>query len=371
MHQNQALQAIFLSLLGAHVQPRQQTPIDLTTLLTLAAAVGSGPKKPTSPEKRERMRVRGMTLARYASEHFFPERNHKPLGATALLTCNALARMAECYSREITLKEATPGLINDFRNWMARQIASGAAYGSVTANKHLRHLRSLLNHAARNRLIRRIPPINFLAEPDHEVDAWEAHELEKIETQARKQIGMVGDVPASLFWTAWALVAQKIGCRITAQMLTRRQDYDPVERVLLLRRSTQKQKKDQRVALTPRAAEAVEKLIAAHDHEAIFGSWPYDPPLKSGTHKWKVLAKHFEEELVKPAGLSLKKGVKTRQFRRSAATIVQENGGNAQELLGHASPKTTELYLSKDPKRRKVCRQSLLITDASPQKFLF
>lgn len=370
MHQNQALQSIFFSLL-ASAQPRPATDIDLPALLTLAAAMGSGPKKPISPEKRERMRLRGTTLASYARDHFFPERNHNPTGATALLTCNALARLAECYGREITLRESTAGMMNDFRNWMARQISAGTTYGPVTANKHLRHLRSLLNHAARNRLIRRVPPINFIAEPDHDVEAWNPHELELIEEQARQQVGMVGDVPAALFWTAWALVAEKIGCRITAQMLTRRRDYDPVGRILLLRRSTQKQKKDQRVALTPRAAEAVEKLLAAHAHEEIFGSWPYDPPLKSGTHKWKVLAKHFEDQLVTPAGLKLNKGVKTRQFRRSAATIVHEAGGNAQELLGHASPKTTELYLSKDPKRRKVCRQSLLIPDASPQKLLF
>jgi integrase len=139
---------------------------------------------------------------------------------------------------------------------------------------------------------------------------------------------------------------------------------------LLLRRENQKQHKDQRIALPARAALAVQKLLDCHQSPEIFGCWPYDPPLpKTGRRKWKILCKHFCDRLVAPAGLTLAKGVKTKMFRRTAATIVAENGGNAQELLGHASPKTTERY--KDRRRRPVCRQSLLIGDASPQRLLF
>lgn len=362
--------ALISSIVAATQKPKEQ-PVDVLGILALAAAMGSGPKQPITPEKRERLRLRAMTLAQYAEIHFLPEKNHATTSATAELTRAALKRLGEFSGRDVAMHEISPGLIRDFRNWMARKIASGATYGPATANKHLRQLRAVLGHAAKNRIIRPLPPIAFLEEAEPDVQAWEPAELAKIENQARAQEGMVGDVPAAVFWTAWSLVAQKIGCRITAQMLTRRQDYDPAERCLLLRKSTQKQKKDQRIALPPRAAEAVERLLAAHDHETIWGSWPYDPPLASGRRKWKVLAKHFEEKLVKPAGLSLKKGVKTRQFRRTAATIVEELGGNPQELLGHASRRTTDLYLSKDPRRRKICRQSLLIPDGGGQKLLF
>ena len=123
-------------------------------------------------------------------------------------------------------------------------------------------------------------------------------------------------------------------------MLSRRTDYDPAARALLLRKENQKQNKDQRIALPPRAAVAVERLLEAHGHDRIFGVWPFDPPEKStGRRKWRVLSKRFKQLLVGPAGLTLPKGVATRQFRRTAATIVEENGGNAQELLGRRGPK--------------------------------
>jgi integrase len=180
---------------------------------------------------------------------------------------------------------------------------------------------------------------------------------------------LVGDVAADAWWTAWVLVAARLGCRITAQMLVERHDYDPQSRSLLLRRENQKQKRDQRIALPPRAAEAVERLLAAH-HDPLIFPWPHDPPLKNGRRKWKTLSAHLVKRLLTPSGLSLPKGVKTRQFRRTAATIVAENGGNAQELLGHSSPRTTERY--KDRRRRPICRQSLCIPDGTaPQKRLF
>ena len=354
---------------------------ELTNLLLLSQLLnqtaGDGGKR--TPPNPERSRLRALAVRDFCKKHYLPERNHDAKGPTAELATSLVDRLEESAGRDLLVKELAILELRRFRAWLAKRVAAGTLR-PATANRHLRQLRAIWNHAARWqwaesgrkwRAIKRPPPMEFFPEQEPDVDAWTPEEEASIERQARLQKGLVGGVPADVFWTAWALVMGKIGCRITAMMSAKRSDYDPLHKALLLRRENQKQKKDQRIALPPRAAAAVERLLAAHEHERIFGCWPFDPPVKAtGRPKWKVLAKHFEQRLVIPAGLSLAKGVKTRQFRRSAATICEENGGNAQELLGHSSRATTERY--KDRKRRPICRQSLCIPDGGqPQRTLF
>ena len=347
------------------------------TLTSMLASAGQGgPKKPREPA--EKARLRGMTLRAFCSQCYLPERGHSPDSPTTELAKAALDKLLAAFGRELLVEELVVGSLKRFRGWFSGKIAEGLS--PATANLHLRQLRAIWNHAARRqwtdsgrrwRAIQPPPPMEFFEEPPPNVDAWRVSDLDRIEEQVRNLTGMVGPVPADVFWTAWALVFRSLGCRVTAMMLCRRTDYDSTERALLLRCENQKQNKDQRIALPPRAAAAVERLLAAHDHERIFGCWPFDPPeQKTGRRKWRVLSKHFMNRLVTPCGLTLPKGVKTRQFRRTAATIVAERGGDATELLGHASRKTTERY--KDRKRRPICRQSLLIPEGTnPQKRLF
>jgi len=316
----------------------------------------------------EKEKLRGLYLEQYAWEHYLPGTNHTTSSAVAEITHDLFTKINACFAEKPLLRDVRDSWVETFRNWLASQI--GPRFKTPTANKYLRQLRAIYNYAVRKKVLRSLSPIDFLEENEPEINAWTPEENARVEEQARKQTGMVGPVPASVFWTAWALVFQKLGSRVTATMLSGRKDYDPGERALTLIRRNQKQKRDQRIILPTRAAAAVERLLAAHDHELIFGVWPFDPPVKKdGRRKWKVLSKHFEERLVKPAGLELQKGVKTRQLRRTAATICDENGGNPQELLGHSSPKTTELY--KDKRRRRACRQSFFIPDADPQLTLF
>ena len=358
------------------LRPQRKSTADPASLLILASLLSQHKKKP--PLDPERNRLRAMTLRAFCRECYWPGKNHSPTGPTAELSTDTLNRLRDCFGRELAVGELKYGALRAFRQWLGEKIAAGMS--PATANRHLRQLRAIWNFAARPRWTNEglrwrptkpPPPMEFFREPETDVDAWTPDQLALIESRARSLTGMVGNVPARVFWPAWALVQQKIGCRITAMMLTRRGDYDSAAKALLLRRENQKQKKDQRIALPARTAAAIEELLAAHDGELIFGCWPFDPPNRStGRHHWPVLSSHFERLLVTPIGLKLEKGVKTRQFRRSAATIVEENGGNAQELLGHANRKTTERY--KDRKRGPICRQSLLIPDGAPaQRMLF
>jgi integrase len=363
--------------LSSSSRPARPSSPDLAGILCLLALLGD--RRQGRPANPERASIRGMTLRRFCQEKYLPERNHAPRGPTAELTAELLERFQACFGRELLVKELAVGTLRQFHCWLAGKIGGGLS--PATANLRLRQLRAIWNHAARWQwldngrrwhAVRRPPPMEFFPERDPEVDAWTPAQLAAIEAQARSLAGDVPGtaVPNKIFWTAWTLVFCSLGSRVTATMLTRRGDYDAKARALLLRKEHQKQKQDQRIALPPRAALAVEQLLACHQQENIFGCWPFDPPIRAtGRHKWKILTKHFVRLLLDPIGLKLPKGVKTRQFRRTAATMCEENGGNAQELLGHADRKTTDRY--KDRKRKPICRQSLFIPQASPQRTLF
>jgi integrase len=347
----------------------------LTSLLEVkekqlaSLAAGSRGGLPADPDwdDPQREKLRGMTLEQYAFEHYLPGTNHTTASAVAEITQDLFGKINACFAEKPLLRDVRDSWVETFRNWLLSRV--GAGFSKATANKYLRQLRSIYNYAAKKKLLHSLSSIDFLDETPREVEPLTPDQLAALENQAGMQTGMIGRVASAVFWTAWLLVFEKLGSRVTATMLCRRSDYDFATRSILFRAETQKQGKDQRIALPPRAAAAVERLLAAHDHERIFGCWPHDPPLKSGRRKWRTLARHFRERIAKPAGVTLPKWVVIHVFRHTAATMCEDNGGNAQELLGHSSPKTTKIYTRKS--RRRICKQSLCIPDADPQRLLF
>jgi len=337
----------------------------LTSLLAAAGAGGRGPKRPRDPEKS---RLRRLELETYSLEHYLPGMNHTASSAVAEITRDLFAKINACNpDRRPLVRDVRDPWVERFRNWLASQV--GPRFSPATANKYLRQLRSIYNYAVTKKLLRPLAPIDFLKEKARDVEPLTPEQLAALEGLAGRLPGKVGSVAASVFWTAWLLVFEKFGSRVTATMLARRSDYDRETRSVLLRAETQKQSQDQRIALPPRAAAAVERLLASHDHELIFGCWPYDPPPKEGRRKWKILANHFRRRLAEPAGITLPKYVVIHLFRHTAATLCEDAGGNPQELLGHASAATTKIYTRKS--RKRICRQSLCIPDADPQQLLF
>ncbi len=335
-------------------------PAIVVLALALAAA-GNGqvPGGNDTKHTKKARRLKGILLRQWVSEVYLPAYRHRPLGATASLIGDCLTKLEASLGRPATLFDCRVTSVDRFRQWLAGE-AQGGRIRPATANKHLRHLRAVVNFAAKKRLAKRLPAIEFLEENLSEVTAWTPEEVRRLKEQARQLSGTVAGVPAAIWWSAWLEVLSSIGSRITATMLARRADYS--KGTLLLRRENQKQKKDQRLALPPRAAVAVERLLASHQDDRIF-PWPHDPGWPGRPRKWKCLMAHFQRLLVAPAGLALPKGVKSRQFRRTVATLVDERQGDAQKLLGHSSPRITERY--KDRRRMPVCREALRLAESA------
>ncbi len=338
-------------------QPEQSS---ISALAILLAAAGRGAEPPDTRRARRllrRKKLKAVGLRQWVTEVYLPAKHLSVTDATAALMRDCLTRFEASLGRPATLCDCRVTAVDRFRQWLAGEVQDGRIR-PATANKHLRHLRALVNYAARKRLARRLPAMEFLEEDPPEVNAWTPQEILRLKEVARQLTGTVASVPAAIWWTAWIEVLSSVGSRITATMLAKRTDF--AGDALLLRRENQKQKKDQRLALPPRAAAAVERLLASHDGPLIF-PWPHDPGRPGRPRKWKCLMGHFQRRIVRPAGLTLEKGVKSRQFRRTVATLIDERGGDAQKLLGHGSPKTTERY--KDRRRMPVCREALRLSD--------
>ena len=278
---------------------------------------------------RER-RLRDLGVSSYVRDHYITEKGLAD--STAGLVNDCLTHVTRSRG-ELRVKGLTLELLFDMRDYFLGLIADGDLK-PATANKHLRQLRAIANHAATDRLVKPVLFRKMFIVPKPNPEAWTAEQYQKIEAASRVVTGSVGKVPAAVWWCAWWRTISRAGCRISAMMLAARGDYR--NGVLWLRAENQKQDEDQRIALPPRSCLAVEELLHAHDDARLF-PWPYDHVPEGSKTNWKTLFNHFQKLLLDPCGITVPSGVKTRMCRRTAATVVQESGGSGQRLCGHKS----------------------------------
>lgn len=327
-----------------------------------AQDLGNDAKNPPDrARKRQRFkprerRLRDLEVSSYVRDHYITEKGLAD--STAGLVNDCLMHVTRSRG-ELRVKGLTLELLFDMRDYFLGLIADGDLK-PATANKHLRQLRAIANHAATDRLVKPVLFRKMFIVPKPNPEAWTADQYQKIEAASRVVTGSVGKVPAAIWWCAWWRTISRAGCRISAMMLAARGDYR--NGVLWLRAENQKQDEDQRIALPPRSCLAVEELLHAHDDARLF-PWPFDHVRDGSKTNWKTLFNHFQKLLLDPCGITVPSGVKTRMCRRTAATVVQESGGSGQRLCGHKSASTTNThYIPHD--RVPVTKDALLIPEA-------
>ena len=318
---------------------------------------GNGPTQPKGRKSRfsaRQRRVRRLLLREYLTVHYTARKALSD--ATRNLLDDLQGHVSRCRG-EVMVKEFNDDLLNDLADYFVRLAADGDA-GPATANKHLRMLRAVCRHAAkRGFLPRSIEWDDFFQEPEPDPRPFTEEECEKIYAAARAVTGLVGVVPAAIFWSAYARVAIELGPRISATLLASRGDY--CHGVLTLRAENQKQRKTQRLGLTPEGRAAIEDLLAAHDQERLF-PWPFDQQRPGKKTNWKTFYKHYDRKLLAPCGIVLPKGVKTRACRQTAATTIHDGGGSAQRQCGHSTPRIAEKhYIPKD--HVPVIREAVIV----------
>ena len=164
--------------------------------------------------------------------------------------------------------------------------------------------------------------------------AWTVAQLDQLFEAARHAPGMVGPVPAAVWFPALLTLAWESGERIGALLAA--QWVDLSNGRLASHADARKGKREPKMHHL--STGCVAQLLAARAPgrpEVLW--WPMTlPSIYDRLHK-----------ILKAAGLEGKR-VAFHQMRRSAATHLTAAGGSAQAFLGHLEPRTTLKYI--DPR---------------------
>jgi integrase len=238
---------------------------------------------------------------------------------------------------EVTLKrEATTlDLIDDnLDEHMARLIRDGLAV--ATANKDYAQITAIWRFANRNRLVDTWPNVQPYPEPERVPLGWLPDELDRLFEAIAKEEGSIAGSPACLWWKTLILVLLDCGERIGAIRKLKRENIQG--NCLLVPASYRKGKtRDKLFQLSPYTMECLKILLMSHRQPELF-PWDRCPTYIYNRYK-KILSR---------AGLSVDSRSKFHRIRRTVASAVKNQGGDATSAMDHANAKTTKKYL--DPR---------------------
>ena len=247
---------------------------------------------------------------------------------TIRLYKHSIAAFETTLQREAT----TADLIDDnLDNHMARLVQSGLAV--ATANKDYAQLTAIWRFGNRNRLVDTWPNVLPYPEPERVPLGWMPSDLDKLFSAIVQQDGSIAGAPASLWWKTLILVLLDSGERIGAiRRLTR--DCIQGNYILVSAQYRKGKTRDKLFELSPATMECLKVLLMAHRFNELF---PWD---RSETYIYyrykKILAR---------AGLSVDSRSQFHRLRRTVASAVKNQGGDATAAMDHASSKTTQRYL--------------------------
>jgi integrase/recombinase XerD len=234
--------------------------------------------------------------------------------------------------------EADPQLVTGFAAWLRGQrTARGTPYASATIARTLVAVRGLHRHLVRDGVAAQDPSADLAApRPGRKLP----------DTLSQAQVGRLleqaaGDEPAALRDTAMLELLYSAGLRISELIDL---DVDDVDLVDLTVRCTGKGSRERVVPIGRLAAAAVRRWV----HEGRPALAPRGPMLVCNARGgrltrqggWKIVKRHADA-----AGLG--DAVSPHTLRHSFATHLVEGGADirvVQELLGHSSVNTTQVY---------------------------
>jgi integrase len=213
---------------------------------------------------------------------------------------------------------------------LSRYLDHRAAIRSpYTAEKERSQLCSLWRFAADRGIMPTRPEVPPAPLPDRVPRAWTLGELGAIYRAAAATRGMVGSVPASVWYPALVSVLWESAERIGAVLECRPDDFDGTH--LHVRAEYRKGGKRDRVyRLSSRTCSLVSQ---ARGGVKLF-DWP-----RSRTLLWAKYA-----DIVARAGLGKGRHLSFHALRRSAASHFAARGGDPVQLLDHSSPRITHRW---------------------------
>ena len=208
----------------------------------------------------------------------------------------------------------------------------------ATANKIRRHLLSILRFAVEIGALDKLPSWRPLREPKRAPVAFTAAEFQQGLKVAREWPGWVCGVPAGVWWESLLLSIWYSGARIGAMVEVRWEDVLIERSGLYVRAEYQKQLADQFFVV---GQDCVDALVRARQPERDL-VWPW-PRRRENLYYWF-------RRIFSHAGVSLgtKTGSLFHRIRKSTASYIRANGGDATSQLGHSCASVTARYF--DPR---------------------
>lgn len=220
-----------------------------------------------------------------------------------------------------------------------------AEHAAATTNSKRRGLLTLARWALkRGSSPSPLAEVPAVPEPRRVPQAWTVCEIEKLVSCARECPGMIGDIPARLFWPSLILATFDTGCRVSALMSARSMNLSMAERSLVIE---------------PEATKTgVGAVYWLHDQTVASLAGHYDPtrelvwpwPYHRNT-LWSM-----SRRIVEKAGLTVDRRGRG-QFHRIRRTTISYcaavSPSLAQQQAGHGNPRTTDRYIDPRIARRR------------------
>lgn len=271
-----------------------------------------------------------MRLSQFFSDYYKPLKLRGRSPNTARLYGNTIKQFGIFLGRDAMLDDLSDLTVSRFLDFRTEKRALH------TADKERNQLLAMWRCAADRRMVEMRPTIPVTSIPFRVPTAWSIDELKRLLAVAKVQTGMIGDVPARVFWTALIQVLWQSAERIGAIMSVAKEDYSR-PRILVRAEHRKGGKRDKLFQFTDGVCDLLDVLAKSKNGPLLF-SWP-----KSKMYLWNRFGK-----IVDKAGLPGGRRSKFHQLRRSAATHYAAGGGDATALLDHSSPRVTKAYL--DPR---------------------
>lgn len=251
---------------------------------------------------------------------------------TLRLYRHSINSFAKSLGRTPTIHDLTDEQIE--RHMWAVVSRGGAA---PSANKDRGQLIALWRFAAEKQIVETWPDNRALPEPEIIPMGWMPHEVSSLFATIKSQTSTIGDVPASLWWSSLIRVLIDTGERIGAiRKLAKSALQD--QWLLVPAHLRKGKKRDRLYALQDETIDELRKLIAANKSGQMLFPWD-----RCETYLYNRFKKLLEE-----AGLPTDRRSKFHRIRRTVASAVARQGGDASAALDHSSPRTTKKYL--DPR---------------------
>lgn len=222
---------------------------------------------------------------------------------------------------------------------MARHLGrvSAAGRAAATVNKDRAQLLAIWRFACQRGYLTIWPNVPAEIEPKRTPQAWLPEELESIERAIRTEEGLIGQIPAKIFWSALFLTILDTAERIGAVMQI---EWSQIQLNWLTIPAEHRKgkRRDRQYKLSPETIEAINKLPRIN--KKVF-PWPLN--------KFFLWSKWGS--ILKRAGLDADRKSKFHRLRRTVASACDAVDMDPQAVLDHKDRSVTEMYL--DPRITK------------------